>query len=59
MFAVSVTEKEGRWIVEAQEGDEVTFVGWYRSLIEAQTRREIEVERLRKKHPSEALDLRC
>ena len=58
MFRVTATARDGRWVVETTEGSQVTFVGWYRTLAEAEMRREIEEARLRKKHPTEALDLR-
>lgn len=58
MFSVHVTKRGEHWVVETTEGGQVTFTGWYRSLVEAEARREEEVARLRKKRPDEPLDLR-
>lgn len=58
MFSVTVTAKKSHWLVETTERHEQTFVGWYRTLAEAEERRQVEEARLRKKYPDEPLDLR-
>lgn len=58
MFSVAVTKRGDLWIVESSEDGKVTFTGWYRTLVEAEARRETEIERLRRKYPDEPINLR-
>jgi hypothetical protein len=45
-FAVSISERDGRWIVHASEDHSTRFVGWYLTLSEAEARRESEFARI-------------